>query len=354
MPTKPRRRSLFAPLLLLSVVIGCAQAVASNGTPPATSAPADSALGAAPRPPTEQIRVTFASDSAICAPHFIALDKGYYAEEGIEMEIVKAGGGAATPALISGDVQYSTSAASALSAMLQGAPIKVIYTNTDRSSYELWSTSSDIRTLRDLVGKSVGIHTRGDSNEVAARIALERGGVDPASVSYAAVGGGAPVHLAFQTGSVAGIVLSTSDVVQLRDSLAKGHRLADMKRDVQMLYTGLVASDRELQEHAERVKRFLRGTVKGREYYKAFREESLAILDKYNDNTHDANEADYDGVLEVMTEDGSMPPDVQRIDAEVRATLNGLGHIPPVEQMYTYDLIKQVYQELRASGWKPN
>ena len=189
---------------------------------------------------------------------------------------------------------------------------------------------------------------------MAARIALERGGLDPASVSYAASAGAPPSIWPSRPARSPAIVLSTSDVVQLRDSLSKGHRLADMKRDVQMLYTGLVASDRELQEHAERVKRFLRGTVKGREYYKAFREESLTILDKYNDNTHDANEADYDGVLQVMTEDGSMPPDVQRIDAEVRATLNGLGHIPPVEQMYTYDLIKQVYQELRASGWKPS
>ena len=102
------------------------------------------------------------------------------------------------------------------------------------------------------------------------------------------------------------------------------------------------------------MKRFLRGTVKGREYYKAFCEESLAILDKYNDNTHDANDARLRRGAGGDDRGRLMPPDVQRIDAEVRATLNGLGHIPPVEQMYTYDLIKQVYQELRASGWKPN
>ena len=38
--------------------------------------------------------------TAIYAPHFVAQEKGYYTEEGIDMEIVRAGGGVATPALI--------------------------------------------------------------------------------------------------------------------------------------------------------------------------------------------------------------------------------------------------------------
>ena len=61
------------------------------------AAPAGATTAAAP-PPIEHIKVSFAADSAIYMPHFIAMDKGYYQEEGIDMEIVRAGGGAATPA----------------------------------------------------------------------------------------------------------------------------------------------------------------------------------------------------------------------------------------------------------------
>ncbi len=44
---------------------------------------------------------------------------------------------------------------------------------------------------------------------------------------------------------------------------------------------------------------------------------------------------------------------MQRRDAEVRAALNGVAEVPPVEQMYDFSLIKDIYRELQASGWQP-
>ncbi len=49
------------------------------------------------------------------ADYFIAIDTGYFAEEGIEGEIIQAGGSTAIPGLLSGDVQFSTSASIATS-----------------------------------------------------------------------------------------------------------------------------------------------------------------------------------------------------------------------------------------------
>ena len=71
-----------------------------------------------------------------------------------------------------------------------------------------------------------------------------------------------------------------------------------------MLYTGAVTSDKELQENPGRVKRFLRAVIKGREYHKAFREETLDILTRYSESPRNANEVDYDVTLLAMTEDG--------------------------------------------------
>jgi hypothetical protein len=93
--------------------------------------------------------------------------------------------------------------------------------------------------------------------------------------------------------------------------------------------------------------------VKGREYFKLFKDETLAIMEKHNGNPRPANEADYDVTLPALTEDGSMPPEVQRQDALVRAQVNDVDQVPPVEQMYDYSLIQETYRELQASGWKP-
>jgi len=97
----------------------------------------------------------------------------------------------------------------------------------------------------------------------------------------------------------------------------------------------------------------LRATVKGREYYKAFKDETVEILGKYNGLSRQANEADYDDTLSTMTEDGTMPAEVQQRDAIVRAAVNEVEQVPSVEQIYDYSLIKEIYRELQASGWRP-
>ena len=161
----------------------------ASATPPATLVAATT--GSGPTAPLERIKVSFAADAAIYAPFFIAIDKGYLAEEGLEMEIIKAGGGTATPALISGDLQYSTSASASVSAILRGAPLKIIFTNADRPMDELWSTSPDIKTLADLQGKSVGVISRGDSMELETKIVLMQNGIDPNALSFTGSGSGA-------------------------------------------------------------------------------------------------------------------------------------------------------------------
>jgi len=355
--TIPALAWLAVALLAAACGPSAATPTAERGTAPAAPAgavpaPGSGAPAAAP-PPLEKLQVSFASVSAVYTPHLIAMDKGYYAEEGLEIEMVRVGGGVGTPALISGELQYSTSAATSVSAILKGAPLKVIYTNADRAGYDLWTSAPDVTTLADLVGKAIGIQSRGDTMEIAARMVLQQHGIDHNAVSYIAMGVGSQRMVAIENGSVPAAILGTSDTVEVREAGVSGRILADLRKEVQMLYTGAVTSDQELRERPERVKRFLRATAKGREYYKAYRNESIDILTKYNERPREANEADYDDVLPAMPADATMPVDVQQRDAALRAEVNGVAPVPPVEQIYDYRPMKEVYQELRASGWQP-
>ena len=70
----------------------------------------------------ENIRVSYVVLSTSYMDHVVAIEKGYLREEGLNVEAVKAGGGVATPALLSGQLQFSTSAGAALSAAIRGAP----------------------------------------------------------------------------------------------------------------------------------------------------------------------------------------------------------------------------------------
>lgn len=345
---------LAAVALLASGALAC-QPAAERAAQDAAGAsrPASAAGAPAGAPPLETLRVAFAADAAVYAPWFIAMDKGYYAEEGLEIERINAGGGVATPALIGGDIQYSTSAASALSAALLGAPLRIVFTNADRTNYILWATAPETRSLQDLIGKTIGVQSLGDTMDIAARMALQQYNLDSSSVMYLPVGVGAQRLGAVEARSVTAVILSRADASQVQEAGLGGHVLVDVGKEVRMSWMGVATTERELSERPDRVKRFLRATIKGREYYKAFREESLAILNRHNEKPREINEIDYDDTVPIMTEDGTIPVDVQQRDAQVRATLNGVAQVPPVDQLYDYRIANEVYQELRASGWKP-
>src|SRR6185437_3358611 len=79
----------------------------------------------------DKVRFSVAAVTGSYMDEFVAIEKGYHRDEGLSVEMIRAGGGVATQALIAGDLHFSTSAGSALGAMLRGAEIKVVYTNID-------------------------------------------------------------------------------------------------------------------------------------------------------------------------------------------------------------------------------
>ena len=81
----------------------------------AVSVPAANAAG------LQKIKITVPSVEASDAAYFVAAQRGYFKDEGLDVELVFAGGGTATPALLSGTVDGSASGSAAISAILRGA-----------------------------------------------------------------------------------------------------------------------------------------------------------------------------------------------------------------------------------------
>jgi len=308
---------------------------------------------------TQKIKMTVTSRTATSAPYFIAVEKGYFAAQNLEVEFVDAGGGVAIPALISGTVDFSMSAAVSVGASMRGAALRVIYTMADRPPYELWSTQPEIKTLADLKGKQVAIISRGDTFEIAMRITLRDAGLPPDFVGYTALGAGtAPRQAAFASGSLPGVILSSGDVTPMKSMpfFAKAHMIVDMEKSIRMPYTGVATSLRLIETQPELVKRFLRAMVRGVLYMRAFKAQTVDILLKADPaNTRDALDADWEDLMPALTSDGTAPESLIRKDLEVRATILNIpdDKIPPSSQVYDYAPLREVAAEIAASGWKP-
>jgi len=306
----------------------------------------------------ETLNVVMAARAAYYAPYMIAIEKGYYAAEGLELNITYAGGGIGTPALISGSIDVSTSPAASLSAILRGAPLRIIYTMSDRPTYQLWSTRPELKTLADLKGTTVGIISRGDTNEVAMRLTLRQAGLPPDWVGYTALGFGAGRAAAVESGALPAVILARSDLEMIHDraALARGHLIVDMYQTLRLPFTGQVVAAAMLRDRPQVVRRFLRATVQGVRYMKTFRAETVAVLARWENqaDTHGI-EIDYDDVLATLTANGTADAALRRSDLEVRAALIDLGpdKVPPLDQVYDYRPLAEVNAALDASGWVP-
>ena len=101
----------------------------------------------------EDITVSYAALTAAYMDHIVAIEKGYMLEEGLNVKIMRAGGGTATQTLLSGQLHFSSSAGTALSAALRSGLVKIVYTNMSRPTYRLVSNKPEIRTLKTSWGR---------------------------------------------------------------------------------------------------------------------------------------------------------------------------------------------------------
>ena len=297
----------------------------------------------------EDITVSYASLGAAYMDHVVAMEKGYAQEEGLNIKILRSGGGSATQTLLSGQIHFSSSAGSALSAALRGGPVKIIYTNQSRPTYKLLSNKAEIKTLQDLIGKKIAINTFGDTGHLATLLLLKKYRMDPKMFLFIAVRSEARFP-AFLSGAVDATPLTPREVAQI--SAMQVNILADISKEIQLVWNGVAVSNKLLVDNPALVERFLRALAKGREFARRYKEPTIAMVSKYTPFPPEALQVDYDTALASMTDDGTVSDEVLREEVVTRAELIKAPSAPDPARLYDYSIIKKIYAELRKS-WKP-
>ncbi len=298
----------------------------------------------------ENIKVAYATLGMAYMDRVVAIEKGFFREEGLNVEVVRAGGGVATPALLSGRLQFSTSAGAALSAAIRGGPLKIVYTHLSRPTYKLVTNKPEIKTVKELIGKKVAVSTFGDTGHLATLLVLKKYGVSPSSVLFIMVGTNEARAAAFKAGFVDATPLAHRDFVMMGPS---NHMLADIAKEIQLVWNGVAVANKLLAENPLLVERFLRAVVKAREYARRYKEQTIGMISKFDPSPRETIALDYDACLSSMTEAGWVSKEVLKEEVTTRAELSKLAQPPDVSQLYDYTIVKKIYAELKTSGWSP-
>ena len=316
-------------------------------------------VAAVPARAADKVTVTYASFDALYAPYFLAAAEGYFARQGLDVTLMQAGGGTATPALIAGSVQFSSSSGSAITAILRGAKLKVVMTLATSLPWKLWATRPEIKTLEDLKGQPVGVETAGGLDELALRGALMQAGLPQDFVAYDPVGvGGAQRIAIMEHASLPAIFLSYIEarLARQRGSLDRGHVLIDFPHALQMPYNGLATSDSLMQREPALVERFITAVAMGMRKMKADRATTLAVLGQYARNADAATLGEaLDDTAPTVLDHAEAPLEERQFDLKLRATMLGLAGdaLPLLDQVYDYFFVERALAALDQEGWKP-
>jgi ABC-type nitrate/sulfonate/bicarbonate transport system substrate-binding protein len=152
-------------------------------------------------------------------------------------------------------------------------------------------------------------------------------------------------------------VLIRPDITQLKSTgmLEKGTMIADLITTVEMQLAGLVTTTKEVTEHRDRAKKFLRAPRKGPLYMMAHPEETTdAIQKRVPGSPRAAILDDVKGSIEDMDEDGAMPVESAAKELQLRGELLGISadKMPEPRKVYDFSLVLEVNKELQATGWK--
>ncbi|HXE30123.1 MAG TPA: ABC transporter substrate-binding protein [Stellaceae bacterium] len=314
------------------------------------------ALASAGAQAADKVRLSYVLSSVEYADDFLAIDKGYFKEEGIDIDLQQAGGGAAVPALISGDIDFTGSGSSAISAILKGAKLKVLLVVDAHPAMQIWAQPT-VKSFADLKGKPIGIISRGDTTEIAIRYYLAKHKLPDDYVSYTPLGAGVTRFAAIASGSFPAALVNASEVEKMRASNKLGnlHRIVDLRKEITMTYNALGTSDALIAKNPDLVKRMVRAMLKGVLTVKASRAETIATLLKHGQSNAEAIGTEYDNLIDSLTETGTIPKDAQALDVSLRAEMLGVAKdkAPPPSSVFDFSFAEKALAELKAAHWSP-
>jgi NitT/TauT family transport system substrate-binding protein len=264
------RRLVATGALAALLVLACSPSP-TGGARPAGEAPAaaPAAPGSAPQagqsapPAPMKTRFAYTTIAGSVAPWWMAMDGGYFREQGLDVELVKIDPGAAIlAALRGGDVDATYSGAPGIVlGYLQGMETMIVGSTSNRLDNSIF-TRGDLQRLEDLRGKTIGVTRLKAISDISARKALQRVGVDPETVTIRGTGGYAETMAALETGVIDGATLSVEASLQARQ---RGlHEVANIgEMNIVFMNGAVSATKRVLDEKPELIDRLLRALAQG-------------------------------------------------------------------------------------------
>ena len=210
-------------------------------------------------------------------PTYVALDEGFYKQEGLDASLVELQAPAQVTAVLSGNLDCAPIPSGGAQAALSGAKIEYVVGESLKSQWTL-TTTQDINKPEELKGKTIGLGRPGGADYDEVQAVLHRffhmdAGKDYKVISFQ----GEPERIA---------ALSNKDI--LGAGLSIPHAVVAQEAGLKILLrTGdyipraggtIWCSKNLVEQHPETVKKLIRAIAKAVMYYRTNKEGSIKVM----------------------------------------------------------------------------
>jgi ABC-type nitrate/sulfonate/bicarbonate transport system substrate-binding protein len=201
------------------------------------------------QPAVRKVRMGIQSTNIGFLPFHVAYYKGFYRDQGIDLETIFMSTQAVNTAFVRGDIDYSAAVNGIIQTIVRGAPAKILACAVDRP-LQSFISKREIRTARELKGKKIGGSTPGGTASLMADLALKHFGLEPGrDVAVVPLRGNRVTAL--ETGAVDAALLGVPENIIAVD---KGYNeLLFLGDIVDFPQNGFGASLKKIQDNPEEV-----------------------------------------------------------------------------------------------------
>jgi ABC-type nitrate/sulfonate/bicarbonate transport system substrate-binding protein len=121
---------------------------------------------------TKKVRMDIQSTNIGFLPFHLAYHKGFYRDQGIDLETIFMSTQAVNAAFVRGDIDYSAAVNGIIQTIVRGNAAKILACAVDRPLQALIARK-ELRAARDLKGKKIGGSTPGGTATLMADAALK-------------------------------------------------------------------------------------------------------------------------------------------------------------------------------------
>jgi NitT/TauT family transport system substrate-binding protein len=279
------------------------------------------------------------------APFYVALEKGFFAEEGLQVIMDYGTEEDAVKKIASGTADFGTSSGdSIILARSNGIPVKYVM-----RWYNGWPTAifslkdKNITKPEDLVGKTVGIPGPFGANWVAYQALLAKQGIDPKSINVQMIG--FTQAAAVSQGQVdAAAGYAVNEPLQLK---AQGLEVnvINVSDYVKLVPIGMFTSEQYIADHPDITEKFVRGLLRGIQATlddKDFALEAVIRAVQFSGGDNRAGtKAGLEAAAAYWTEPGLYDDATFQETQDLMLQLGMITQATPVGDMYTNEFVEK-------------